>query len=171
MVAFAFVLAGDVLHAILGPRFIFFHADPYASVGWLVFIALLPVFGAAMFHERARVQTRLRYPTRWIRWLMYPLGIAAGSGAVVIAPLGWIAALTLATGSDTGPVVGRLSSVAEYRSSVRGCDQRGELVVAEHGASVCLERLTTLPAKGNASVVITASRSRFGLLIKSISAQ
>lgn len=174
LAAFAFLIGGALLYATLGSRFIFYYAKPYANLGWWVFIALLPAFGAAFLRKRARTELRLRYPTWWVRWmLMFPLSVAVASGAVVIAPLGWLAALTFATGAPIGPIPGRLSSVSKFSTSGKGwgCDQRGELIVASRGASICLEGLTNLPAKGDVPVLITARHSSLGLLISSISPQ
>lgn len=172
LLAFALVLGGALLKITVGSRFVFFYAERYTSIGWWAFAMLFLVIAVAMFNERVKAHLRLRYPTWWVRWLLiYPLSVAIMAAAAVMAPLGWIAALTLATGSSAEPTVGQLISVGDYRLSSKGCDQRGELAVREQTTSICLEGLTVLPVKGNVSVVVSGKQSNFGLLIESLKQQ
>ena len=172
LLAFALVLGGALLKITVGSRFVFFYSERYTSIGWWAFALLFPVIAVAMFNEQVKVHMRLRYPTWWVRWLMmYPLSVALAAAAVVIAPLGWIAALTLATGSSAEPTVGRLISVGDYRPSSKGCDQRGELAMHGKTASICLEGLAVLPMRGNVPVVVSGKQSNFGLLIEGLKQQ
>ena len=170
--AFSFFLGGVLLETTLGSRFIFFYGESYTAVGWWVFLLLLPVVGAALSNNRMRIHLRLRYPTWWVRWLlMYPVTVALATATLVIAPLGWIAALTWAAGVDTQPTIGRLVSVEQYRASVKGCDQRGKVALQEYVASICLEGISALPAKGNLPVLVVGRQSSLGLLILGITPQ
>ncbi|MCX2865484.1 hypothetical protein OOZ63_27035 [Paucibacter sp. PLA-PC-4] len=164
--ALAFVLAGFVLELGIGSNFVFLFSAEYQAAGKWAFALLLPIIGVGFRNRHMARQLRQNYPTWWVRRLLvYPLSVALVAGMVVLAPLGWIAAFAWATGSPTGPTTGRLVSVDEYRTSSKGCGQRGQLSVRGHTAQVCLEGLAVLPMKAGTPIMVEGELSSMGLLV------
>jgi hypothetical protein len=168
--AFAFFLGGIVLELTIGSRFIFYFAGQYSDIGLWAFLLLLPAFGIQVFRHLQQAGRRT-YPTWAVRWLiMFPLATTVGAAVLVIAPLGWIATFVWATGTTVEPSRGQLVSVDDFRSSGRGCNQRGRLEVQQHQAAVCLEGIAALPMKSG-SVIIRGKSSRLGLLVERVVAE
>ena len=136
-----FLLLGPLLEVThTGSGFIFFYAAAYAQAApWVGLALAAPIYLGLYIAESRYPYMRQRYPTRWVRALMWPGTVAFGAFLCVVAPLGWIAFAARLVGEPVYGVEARVLTVDAPRERSRGCKQRATIQYSSASARLCME--------------------------------
>lgn len=169
-VLFIFVFFGPILEATIGQGFIFSYANGYRAAFPWIFWILVPILGIVFFiREKADRILAARYPTSAVRWLMFPILIAVGSGFIAMSPLGWFALAGWAAGTESNRLEAKVLSVGSLQPGSRSCDQQARLKVLNNEADICLEGRVSGPSpKQGDTLAIIGRVSGLGVYIEKL---
>lgn len=164
-------LAGLILDATIGNRFIFAFSNEYRAAMPSIFVVWLTIWaGALIALERTTHALRAQHPNRMERWfVVFPILAACTAAMFTAAPLGWSAFLGWGTGTPTSGLTARMVSMDEPSPSAKGCRQRADVAFKDVSARVCLEGriVGPLPEDGDA-LAVSGRLSSLGLYIDEV---
>jgi hypothetical protein len=171
LVAMFVVLAGLVLEATLGERFLMTRARDYRAWAWGALPALFLAALILMWLLSQRSDDfKRRFPTGWVRVAFaLPLTGAMLAAALVAAPPGWIALGGWLVGERVHDVPARVVEVHGPKDRGRGCRHDARIATEGNDARLCIRGLVVgdNPAAGDA-VVLAGRASAAGLYVERI---
>jgi len=164
-----FVVSGALLEATMGQKFIFLGSNGYwLTMPWLLAV-LIPLFTWMIFRlERKQHMLAERYPTRAIRFIMFPLMILMSVGMVLAAPLGWMALFGWMNGTPADNLTARVVWIRPPSHS-RGCHQDAEIRFKAVDTSICVYgRIVGRQPDNGDAVILSGRLSSYGLYVEQI---
>lgn len=128
-------VGGLLLDSVFRDQFLAAYSVPTAVLAPM----LIAPSALLMTSTPMRAQVRSRYPTAWVRWLVWPAFILCVAGLLFISGQGWVAGASRLLARKQSVVELQVVSVGRYESRRTLCLQRVEVKYMDVKSRLCAD--------------------------------